>query len=253
MPVAPLEKETLKKLDDLMRASAHTGKITHTVFLDPATGPAALAYAKNRFEGACLLFGGYEEAERKVLFLLGDVSPEDADLSQYLSLLRITPADKKSPLAHRDYLGSLLSLQISRERLGDILVAEGSAQVFVLPPTDSFLLQTLDRVGGTTVSLEKLPLGQAAEAVGSGKSAEVSVSSLRLDCVIAAAFHLSRGNASEAIVAGKANVNWRQVEKPDYMVAEGDVLNLRGFGRAKIEKIGGTSRKGRTFVTLTVM
>jgi len=253
MPVAPLEKEMLKKLDDLMRISEASGKITHTNFLDEASAAASLAYAAKRHTGGCLLFGGHQSAERSLLFFLDGRDPGEVDFSDYISLIQITPADRKNAFTHRDYLGSIMALKLSRDRLGDIIVKDGSAQVFALPPADSFLIQNLERVSNTTVALERLPLEKAAQPAESGKLIDASVSSLRLDCVLAAAFHLSRGTAAEHIAAGRASVNWREVEKPDYLTAEGDMLGVRGLGRARLESTGGKSKKGRTFITLRIM
>lgn len=253
MPVAPLERDMIKKLDDLMRASERSGHITHTVFLDSATASSALAYASNRYDGGCLLFGGYPAAERSVLFFLNGFAPDEVGFSEYISLISITLADKKTSFTHRDYLGSLMALQISRDRLGDIIVLEGCAQVFALPPADIFLMQNLERISTTTVSLEVLPLESAATPSEKGETVVVSVSSLRLDCVCAAAFHLSRSTAAEHIASGRVSVNWRLVEKPDYITAEGDMLGLRGMGRARLDKIGGRSKKGRIFITLEIM
>jgi RNA-binding protein YlmH len=48
---------------------------------------------------------------------------------------------------------------------------------------------------------------------------------------------------------GTLSLNYSECLKPDAPVKEGDVLALRGAGKGRIAEIGGSSRKGRMFVT----
>ena len=77
-----------------------------------------------------------------------------------------------------------------------------------------------------------------------------TVSSLRLDSVLAVGFSLSRGKAAEAVTSGKVQVNWTDCQKPDRPVAQGDTLTLRGLGKCVLEEVGHQTKKGRVFVTL---
>ena len=40
-------------------------------------------------------------------------------------------------------------------------------------------------------------------------------------------------------------VNWRDCEKPDRLVKQGDVVTARGFGKMELAEVGGVTRKGR--------
>ena len=55
---------------------------------------------------------------------------------------------------HRDFLGALMGCDLARETVGDILIADGIAQVFVCVPAASVILQELHQIGrvGVTVT-----------------------------------------------------------------------------------------------------
>ena len=78
----------------------------------------------------------------------------------------------------------------------------------------------------------------------------VSVPSLRLDCVVAAAYKLSRTAADAAIQGGLVYVNAVLCDKPDKKLAVGDVLVLRGKGKRLLFAETGTSKKGRLHLTV---
>ena len=82
-----------------------------------------------------------------------------------------------------------------------------------------------------------------------GETFGAVVSSLRLDAVLAAAYHLSRSEAAEAIRAGSVKLNHLPCERTDAPVTEGALLSLRGRGRVRLAQIGGTTRKQRIGVT----
>lgn len=81
-----------------------------------------------------LFFGGYEGAERAVCAFLPDWQEESDFLADpegpVAALEAAFPADAE--LSHRDILGALMGLGITREKLGDILLDHGRCQVLVL-------------------------------------------------------------------------------------------------------------------------
>lgn len=71
-----------------------------------------------------------------------------------------------------------------------------------------------------------------------------TVSSPRIDNIIAAAYGLSRRLATEAILAGRVFVNGVETTKPDMSLKGGEKIVLRGKGKAIYHGINGTSKKG---------
>lgn len=62
---------------------------------------------------------------------------------------------RQDTLSHRDFLGALMALGIERETLGDILVEEGRAVLFLKEEMVSFVEQNLEKVGSTGVGIER--------------------------------------------------------------------------------------------------
>ena len=75
-----------------------------------------------------------------------------------------------------------------------------------------------------------------------------TVSSLRLDAVLSAMLHVSRGTAAELIEAGRVEINHLPVEKPHAPVYEQDVFTVRGKGRFRLTALPGKSKKDRSII-----
>lgn len=220
-----------------------------TDFLSPAEQRAAqeLLHAAAIHEGYAFR-GGYERAERKMLFFLPDWQ-EEADASDAMAFLRAAWHESEHP-THRDLLGSLMALGVERETLGDILVSEGSADLIVSAGVAQYLLDNWTGAGRTALRLTAI--GADALRVPEQKVKEIrdTVATLRLDAVTAAGFSMSRGKAAELIAAGRVQKNYREVTKGDASVAQGDVISARGLGKFEVAEVGGLSKKGRTSILL---
>ena len=79
-----------------------------------------------------------------------------------------------------------------------------------------------------------------------------TVQSLRFDAVLGETFRLSRTQATKLIALGAASLNYLPCLKNDAPVSEGDVISLKGHGKATVAEVGGQSRKGRLFITAEV-
>lgn len=63
-------------------------------------------------------------------------------------------------------------------------------------------------------------------------------------------FRLARGKAAALVESGKVQVNWRECTKPDHLLAEGDTVSARGFGKFELTEVGGTTKKGRISIVV---
>lgn len=242
------DQELLRRAEDLSRRCARHWEVTGTAFLTPAER----LLLEKRFhpdEGIRVVFcGGYEDCERSVAFFL----PEAEDPGQLRD--RLSAVHYRSFFGepgHRDYLGALLASGISRDRLGDILISGSDAWVFCLPGILSHLL-TLERIGRVSVRAEEVPLDAVPVPKRETREIRFTVMSTRLDAIAAGMFRLSRTSVAELIRAGLLNLNYEVCEKVDMPVQEGDVLSLRGHGKGRVAEVGGSSRKGRIFVTAEI-
>ena len=222
--------------------------------------PAATAFLSKREQmlAAELLrgqdfvfFGGPAMAEREVCcyvpeyldesWLTGDEGPIAAVRAVYFA---------GDTLTHRDFLGALMGCGIKRETIGDIYVAEGRCDFLVTRDILPYVLQNLTDAGRTRLHLEQIPLSALEAPEQKTKQIRGTVSSLRLDGVVAEGFALSRSRAAEVITAGKTELNYTLCTKPDRLVAEGDVISVRGLGKMRLEAVGGNTKKGRISIEI---
>lgn len=215
--------------------------------------------SSNRIYGRdCLFYGGYEEAERAVLVFLPSYSGKDEFLKEeetapfLITCLRIYPKSEKfaNPMTHRDYLGALLSLGIERERIGDILFGEKEAYVYVLKLNADFIKDNLTSVGRNPVKVEEVNPSTCPYRPNFLEK-RVPVSSLRLDCLLAGAFLISREEAKRQIQAGNVTLT-STVPSQDATLKEGEHVSLRGKGKFVFLGEDGQSKKGKTIALIKI-
>ena len=243
--------ELLKRAEELCARCEKTASVTHTAFLTPAEQYAVAKWSKFTPDCRVIFHGGHPDCERKAAFFLPFYMEEDAfEPSEYIAAMSVK-AGFGEP-GHRDYMGAILGLGIKREWLGDIWVKGDTATVFCLPTVERHLLDGLDKVGRYGVKTQKTELCDIAAPERKVKQVTFSVKSVRFDAVVAGLFNLSRTSAAGFIAAGDASLNYEQCLRLDAPVHEGDIISLRGAGKAKFLGAGGTSRKGRVFVSAEV-
>ena len=191
--------------------------------------------------------GGYEGAERQILAFLPDWAE---DCQDQLRFLRAEFPKQEPAPAHRDLLGSLMGLGITREKLGDILVGDHSADLVVAPTLADFLLENWISAGRTHIRVKAIDRWELLVPEEHVEEVRTTVSTLRLDALVAAAFPMSRSKAADLIRAGKVSLDHLPSEKPDRLLQEGSLITARGYGRVQLETINGETRKGRLSVVL---
>lgn len=242
------ERLLLSKVWDKYDQCQHKNIPAATAFLSPQEQQVARRLLQTIGAGDHYAFwGGYDGAERCQLHFLPDWTEEPDRES--LSALRCTWYHGDQ-LNHRDFLGSLMGLGMTRESIGDILVGHESADVLVSAGVADFLAASWDAAGRVKLHVHRLALEEIQVPEVKTKEIRDTVSSLRLDSVVAAGFSTSRGKAAEAIQAGRVQLNWVNCLKSDHAVAEGDTISLRGLGKCVLETVGNQTRKGRIFVTM---
>jgi len=228
--------------------------VTSTGFLDAHGQSVALQTIRKSGAGVqAVFYGGYENAERRLLLCLPLDWPIDAtaEAAELICVLRVKLLGSSSrPLTHRDYLGAMLGLGLDRSISGDILVGPDGADIIVTTAIADFLAREFTQVGRAEVKCSVLPL---AELIVPDQRTEIlkdTVPSLRLDNIVSSAFKISRKLAAEAISGGLVSVNHIEATKPDARVDEGSTLVLRGKGKAVLLEIGGESKKGRLWIVI---
>lgn len=236
------EKLLFARIDDMEVRCEKTGKPYFLGFL--SEGESAAARRKLSGSGiSAEFFGGYEGSLRNYLCISPGISEKlDFPIVPITALFR-----KQDKLSHRDFLGSLMALGITREKIGDILIEDGRAVIFADKSISDFIVSQISKVGRVGVNLSE---GLTYPLPEGGKKQEFSgtVASARLDCVVAQLCGTSRNAATELINQSLVSVNSFLCEKPTQKVNSGDRISIKKKGRFDISSIGDLSKKGRIII-----
>ena len=246
---SPEDRVLLAKLWDKINAGLRRNIPANTCFLSPREQEMA-RYLFGE-EPGLQFFGGYEDAERKMLIYLPEYLDESSLYGEDSPMvcLRATYFEADT-LSHRDFLGALMGAGIARETVGDICVGTGCCDFFVTAEIAPYILQNFLSAGRTRLHLNQVSLSEARIPEPEIKEIKDTVASLRLDSVVSSGFRIGRSLAAQYISAGKAAIDGLPCEKPDKSVAEGMKISIRGLGKIKLASVNGKTKKDRISVVI---
>lgn len=239
------DKILVRHILDLARQSELSQRPRFSAFLDERQAALCESALQREHIDFYSLCGGYDGAMRSCIcfdpcgYGIDDALPFKAVVFNYRA------ADNPS---HRDFLGSLMALEIKREMIGDILVGDERTTVFVYN-TALPLVNEMTKIGKVGVSIsfdfceDDIPPQQFDEITS-------TVASLRLDAVLSVALRISREKVSELIKAKGVLLNRVMTYNTSAKVDEGDTFSVRGLGKFELAQIGGNSKKDRIFITI---
>ena len=169
---------------------------------------------------------------------------EDGETKYPNKILNIKNLSKFKKQEHKDYLGSILGLNVKRELLGDILVYENGAYVIVSEKISDYLLNNLDQIGRTPCGvsvvddIKELPETEFQEII-------IRVNSERLDSVVSELVNISRNSASEAVESGNIMLNYVVQKRKDKNIDISDIITIRQHGKFIFSDDLGMTKKGK--------
>lgn len=241
------EKLLISHIADMMQICEKTYTPRFSAFLSEAESALAVRFLDYSGADNYMLYGGYEGAQRMILGIFPqyeEPSAEDFPVKAVKFSGRTV-----SGLSHRDYLGSLMSLGITRGSVGDIVCCGDKAYAMLSPAAADMALTQISKIGRVGV---KCTSAEGEKIVREDSFAEISatVASLRLDCVLGAALKTSREKSAQLIRSGAVSVNHGITESVSENLSEGDVLSVRGHGRFILAGTGDRTKKDRIHITV---
>ncbi len=226
------DKLLISKLRDKMFKDRGSG----VGFLNESETAIAINFLKSENVYDYKLDGGYNDAQRRFI-IFGDESGSD-----FFKPVKISH-NGGGKLTHRDYLGSLMSLLIKRESIGDILIYDGYAIVFLANAVCMSVLSELFKVANKNVSASFFD-GAIEENESSKILKSGTVAALRLDAVVAEFINSGRSSAVSLIEKGLCAINGTAETKKTKTVSDGDSISVRGYGKFKFIEVAGQTKKG---------
>ena len=240
------EKNLISLMCDKGDKAITTGARMYSRFLSPAE--AHLISERLSKDVDTYFFGGYDDAERTVA-CLSAFDTYETDFDYPVDAVKIFTKNK-TVFSHRDYLGSVMSLGIKRELIGDIVIADTHAVMFCHREISDFLNLNLTSIGRNTVTAELMDTSCLSLPARQFKEKSVTVSSLRLDCILSAATGKSRAVSAEFVTKGLVQVNYEYAKSTSMQVGDGDIISIRGFGKMVLNTDLTLTKKGRYYIQI---
>lgn len=249
------DKMLLAQVLDKIEFVKARGKLEYTDFLDMYQISLVENFLKKIKFKNYKLYGGYEEAERKVLIIYPEKYDEimlEKNYSKILKAVRVNlTEEEKGKYSHRNYLGGIVKLGLKREKVGDILVSDTGSDIIVMEDFSEILkkeLPSLTRFENSKIEIIELKELRKKEI--KIEDIKIIVPSLRLDNIVSDLARTSRSKAKQIIEQERVFVNGQNETKLSKQIKLNDVITIRGKGRFVIKEFEGTTRSGRQVIVI---
>ena len=249
------DKILLAQVLDKIEFCKQRDKMEYTDFLDMYQVALVKSFLKRIEFTNYVLYGGFENAERKVIIIYPEkynMNMVEKNYSKIIKAIKITLDDEeKGKYSHRNYLGGVVKIGMKREKVGDILVSEDGADILVKEETAETLKQELGTLTRfENAKIEIIELQDLRKQEIKVEEITIIVPSLRLDNFVSDLARTSRSKAVQIIDSERVFINGQNETKVSKQVKLGDVITIRGKGRFIVKEFNGSTRSGRTVVKI---
>lgn len=151
-------------------------------------------------------------------------------------------------LRHQDILGTMYSLNISKEMYGDIIVDNGHYYIYLLKIFQNYFEMNFTKVKNSRVSLKELDLSFLENYERKYLEIELVVSSERIDTIIAHIIGTSRNMIKEKVEDKEILLNHETLKNLSYTLKENDTFSIRKIGKFKYVGIIKTTKSNNYIV-----
>ena len=142
-----------------------------------------------------------------------------------------------------------MNLGIDRSTIGDIFLLENEGYVFCLKSIAEYITENLDKVKHTHIKCVRV-CDSLRFYKDEGKALEITVTSDRIDVVIAGIYHVSRSESLSFFEKGIVYVNGRLCLSNAKSLKEGDVVNIRGMGKFLYQGVNHITKKDKSRISV---
>ena len=201
-----------------------------------------------------LVFGGYDNAERVRVLINGEDESNNNELE--IALLKIEYPKKFVKINHRNVLGTIMSLGINRNTIGDIIITsdeEALIYVLVVKEMVEYLKQNLTSINNYPVKIKEVDFEELQKV--KLKEATIKsyiISSMRLDVILSNILNVSRNEINSYFDEKKVLVNHQICMNRHYEYKSGDLISVRKFGRIIIDDNIKTTKKNNLVISAKI-
>lgn len=183
--------------------------------------------------------GGHINAQRK-RFILSAFEINDPDLK--IKFIELKADNNYYTLRHPTVKWHFLNLGIEERMFGDILEVDNTFYIAVADEVFEIVINESKKINRCNIKYKVVD-----DAVVESEKEEYLAfcTSLRLDGVCTKLFNISRNLAQRLIDSDKVVVNGILIKKYTSEIKEGDVINIKGYGKVIVIRTEINQRNGR--------
>jgi RNA-binding protein YlmH len=233
------DENILSKLFDKIELAYKTGNIVFSNEFYPPLIWTKIKEMESSLGVKVYAYGGFEESERQMLAFYTYEKEEFP-----LKVMYIKANSKFSKLEHKDYLGSLMSLGLKREKFGDLIIHDDICYLALCNDITNYVVENFKSVKQASCSINEITSKKDMPTYAFEERVIITTA-LRLDCIISSLTNLSRTKSNEYISKGLVLLDYIEVREKDKKVSKNSVITVRGYGKYKIIEDIGESSRGR--------
>lgn len=176
------------------------------------------------------VYDKYPFLEKKIIYF-----------GEYDNYITIFKAKKSDRIKHSNILGTLFSLGLTEDVIGDIIVMDDYFYLTTLTRLSDFIKDNL-----TTINGERIDLLEVSDIVLNKDrflKMKLLVSSMRVDTIVNKITNTNRLKVNSMIKDNIILVNYNVVKSSSLILKNNDILSIRKYGKYIIKDIIGTTKK----------
>lgn len=218
------ELDFYKKICDIKNNVINNDKVYLLKFLNLREQEIVKDVFKN--DNLLHFYGGYNDAEYKRVLI---TNYDNLDFK--ITIFKIKYNKKYLNLTHKNVLGTILSLGIKRDNIGDIIIKD-DAYIIIASEMKEYIINNFKVINNSSIELEEY--NGIIENKEEYNLETIYIKSMRVDIVISHALKISRNESYELITKGLVKINQKIIENTSQIVNVCDIISIRKYGRVKI-------------------
>lgn len=176
------------------------------------------------------VYDKYPFLEKKIIYF-----------GEYDNYITIFKAKKSDKIKHSNILGTLFSLGLTDDVIGDIIVMDDYFYLTTLTRLSSFIKNNLTIINGERIEL----LEETNIVLNKDRFLKMKllVSSMRVDTIVSKITNTNRLKVNSMIKDNIILVNYNTVKSSSLILKNNDILSIRKYGKYIIKNIIGTTKK----------
>lgn len=223
------DKILISSVLDKYKQYKKSGVSTSTNFLD-ARDLKLVISELNKNKINYNIYEPYSFLEKKIIYF-----------GEYEDFVTFYKVSITNDVTHRDILGTLFSLGIDIDLIGDIFVEDGYFYYTNLTKMNKLLENDFTKIKNNYIKLVKVDDIKLIR--NHFEEFKVLVSSMRIDTIISKITNKSRTASCEMLKEGDVLLNYEEVKNSSAYLNKDDVLSIRKYGKFKIGENKGLTKK----------